>query len=238
MDATENTRENPLGLSKDDLETLFEKSFIESDKEASKYPPKPGLNESFSDSRSENFKPTKTLKGTKSSLRMKYEAETEIIKKTHGDLEAIRRHLGLSKRKMSQLLLVDPSAWTRWTSEGGEAPPHIYRALEWYLIMQDKHPEMRPHLWLNAVASPQLSEKELMNIRKSLFQDLKKDWEESLKQSTRQESVKIKQSPQSTSIKTDYSNMRREQVLEQKLRWTIGLCLALAMITLYFIVSR
>lgn len=238
MDATETTHENPLGLSKDDLETLFEKSFSESEKQAPKSPPKQLLNEGLSDSRSENSKPTKALKGTKSSLRMKYEAETEIIKKTHGNLEAIRRQLGLSKRKMSQLLLVDPSAWTRWTNEGGEAPPHVYRALQWYLILQDKHPEMRTSLWLNAVATPQVSEKELMNIRKSLFLDLKKDWDESLKQPAFQALVNKKTAPQNSSLKTDYSSMRREQVLEQKLRWTKGLCLALGTIVLYFIVSR
>jgi len=238
MDSIESARENPIGLSKDDLETLFEKSFLESEKQDSQYPPEQGLNDSLSDSRSEKLKPRKLFKGVKSSLRIKYEAETDIIKRTHGNLEAIRRQLGLSKRKMSQLLLVDPSAWTRWTNEGGEAPPHIYRALQWFLILQDKHPELQSRLWLQSVATPQVSEKELAIIRKSLFQELKHDWEENIKQVELQAFAHRKKESQSPSLKTEYSTMRREQVLEQKLRWTKGLCLALGMLVLYFIVSR
>ena len=40
--------------------------------------------------------------------------------------------------------MVDPSAWTRWTKNGEKAPPHIYRALQWYLIMNEKIPGLTP----------------------------------------------------------------------------------------------
>lgn len=76
----------------------------------------------------------------RSSLRLQYEAQTQVIRKQTGDLESIRLNLGLSARKICQLLLVDPSAWTRWTKPGGDAPPHIYRALQWYLVIQEKIP--------------------------------------------------------------------------------------------------
>lgn len=76
----------------------------------------------------------------RSSLRLQYEAQTQVIRKQTGDLESIRLKLGLSARKICQLLLVDPSAWTRWTKPGGDAPPHIYRALQWYLVIQEKIP--------------------------------------------------------------------------------------------------
>jgi len=79
----------------------------------------------------------------KSPSRMVYEAEVLFLKNQNGDLEVIRERLGLSRRKICQLLLVDPSAWTRWTSPGGEAPPHIYRALDWYLAGMEKDPEYR-----------------------------------------------------------------------------------------------
>jgi len=82
-------------------------------------------------------------KRVKSAARMTYEAEVKFLRETNGDLETIRLKLGLSRRKMCQLLLVDPSAWTRWTAEGGEAPPHIYRALDWYLAGMEKDPEYR-----------------------------------------------------------------------------------------------
>jgi hypothetical protein len=67
----------------------------------------------------------------KTPLRFKYEAQVEVLKKEIGDLEEIRRRLGMTRRQMAQLLLVDPSAWTRWVQTG--APPHIYQALAWYL---------------------------------------------------------------------------------------------------------
>jgi len=70
---------------------------------------------------------------TKTSQRLKYEAETQVFKREMGSLEEVRIKLGFSKRKICQLLLVDPSAWTRWTTENGDAPPHIYRSLKWYL---------------------------------------------------------------------------------------------------------
>lgn len=77
---------------------------------------------------------------SKSSLRMTYEAQVKVIDRQLGGLEGARLKLGLSQRKMAQLLLVDPSAWTRWNRPGEEAPPHIWRALQWYMALQDKIP--------------------------------------------------------------------------------------------------
>lgn len=96
--------------------------------------------------------PRQTLR-TKSSQRLLYEAEVEIFKKKVGDLEEIRIHLGLSQRKICQLLLVDPSAWTRWTKKGERPPPHIYRSLQWYLGLLDKYPEFKNPYWLSTVAN-------------------------------------------------------------------------------------
>lgn len=39
---------------------------------------------------------------------------------------------------MCQLLLVDPSAWTRWMKDESRVPPHIYRSLEWFLALNQK----------------------------------------------------------------------------------------------------
>ncbi|MEK7356290.1 MAG: hypothetical protein AAB250_07560 [Bdellovibrionota bacterium] len=88
----------------------------------------------------------------KTSLRLRYEAESEVIRKKLGDLETIRGQLGLSQRKIAQLLLVDPSAWTRWTKAGEKAPPHVYRMLQWYLALQEKYPALDVNFWLNTVA--------------------------------------------------------------------------------------
>lgn len=86
----------------------------------------------------------------KSSTRLQYEAQVRVIRQQIGSLEKIRSDLGLSQRKMAQLLLVDPSAWTRWNRPGEEAPPHIWRALQWYLTVREKIPGLTPHYFLGA----------------------------------------------------------------------------------------
>jgi hypothetical protein len=92
---------------------------------------------------------------SKTSQRLKYEAETKVLRRKMGNLEQIRIGLALSQRKICQLLLVDPSAWTRWIKlehDGFSAPPHIYRALSWYLAMSDKYPALDVGFWLNTVS--------------------------------------------------------------------------------------
>ncbi|MCH2533360.1 MAG: hypothetical protein MK008_02845 [Bdellovibrionales bacterium] len=85
---------------------------------------------------------TESLK-SKSSLKMQYEAEASVIEKKVGNIDQIRGDLGLSKRQLAQLLLVDPSSLTRWQKEG-DVPPYIYRSLQWYLALIEKHPEWHP----------------------------------------------------------------------------------------------
>ncbi len=84
------------------------------------------------------------------SLRLQYEAQVQVIKNQIGTLEVVRGTLGLSQRKMCQLLLVDPSAWTRWTKAADGAPPHIWRALQWYMTLQQKIPGLTPEYFLGA----------------------------------------------------------------------------------------
>ncbi len=85
----------------------------------------------------------------KSSNRMHYDAQVLVIKKQlGGDLEKVRTDLGLSQRKMAQLLMVDPSAWTRWTKTGEQAPPIIYRALQWYVTLNEKIPGLTPQYFI------------------------------------------------------------------------------------------
>ena len=88
----------------------------------------------------------------RSSLRQRYEAEARVIERRIGGLEKAREMLGLSQRKMAQLLLVDPSAWTRWTQGAQGAPPHVWRALAWYLALQEKYPALDAAFWLQGVA--------------------------------------------------------------------------------------
>jgi len=76
----------------------------------------------------------------KTSLRVSYDDQVELIKSQIGDLEKIRQDLGLSQRQMSRLLMVDPSSWNRWTKRGATAPPHVYRALQWLMIIREKLP--------------------------------------------------------------------------------------------------
>jgi transcriptional regulator with XRE-family HTH domain len=90
----------------------------------------------------------KDIGKVKTPHRMQYEAQVEVIRRQTGDLEKIREKLGLSQRKIAQLLMVDPSAWTRWTKKGEPTPPHIYRALQWYLILNEKIPGLTPQYFI------------------------------------------------------------------------------------------
>lgn len=83
-----------------------------------------------------------------SSNRINYQAQADVIIKQIGDLEQIRKSLGLSARKISQLLLVDPSSWSRWTQKGDSVPPHIYRSLQWFMALQEKVPGLSASYFL------------------------------------------------------------------------------------------
>lgn len=114
----------------------------------------------------------KTKKRVKTTLRQRYEAEAEVIARKLGSLERIRLDLGLSQRKMCELLLVDPSAWTRWLKEPKKVPPHIYRSLQWYLALIDKQPEWHPQNSFSGAAKI-LNDRQLFE----LSQKMKKDWQ-------------------------------------------------------------
>lgn len=128
----------------------------------SQAPRKPGISIGFS--------------RAKSSLRLKYEAETQVIQKKLGSLESMRAQLGISQRKMSQLLLVDPSAWTRWTKGGAsakdQAPPHIYRMLQWYLALEEKYPALDVNFWLNTVSQVSANSQQ-SDLRKELAESVR-----------------------------------------------------------------
>jgi hypothetical protein len=70
----------------------------------------------------------------KTQQRSRYMKERDAIIAEIGSLTKIRDTIGLSQRRICQLLLVDPSAWTRWLKT--EAPPHIYQALKWLILLQ------------------------------------------------------------------------------------------------------
>jgi hypothetical protein len=114
-------------------------------------------------------------KSAKSSTRMLFDAQVSVIKNQIGDLETIRQGLGLSQRKICQLLMVDPSSWTRWTRWGENIPPHIYRALQWYMIIQEKIPGLTPQYFIGkdpevlhqkAMISVQNLERKLADLEK------------------------------------------------------------------------
>jgi len=115
-----------------------------------------------------------------SAQRMKYSAEVKLIQNQHGDLEAMRRTLGLSQRKMAQLLLVDPSAWTRWTRPNGNPPPHIFRALSWFLLLQEKAPGMTPYHWLQTVARPAVPAQEMTSLKNRVALEISRQFEDRL----------------------------------------------------------
>lgn len=108
--------------------------------------------------------------------RMRYQAQVDVIKKQIGDIETVRANLGLSRRKMAQLLLVDPSAWTRWVRDGN-TPAHVYRALQWYMAVSEKIPALGSNYWFGTVttqAKEVASEKKLIEIEKLILKEQRK----------------------------------------------------------------
>lgn len=111
--------------------------------------------------RSEKSSPQKG--GSQTSLRMRYLAEAEILKRELGGLEGLRMRLQISRRKLCQILLVDPSAWTRWARDESKIPPHIWKMLS----LLEEHPQsIRNHQLQQLVAS---QEKQLQSTRHQLW---------------------------------------------------------------------
>lgn len=106
---------------------------------------------------------------TKTSQRLKYEAEIAVLKREIGGLEDLRIRLGFSRRKICQLLLVDPSAWTRWTSDGQDAPPHIYRALKWYLDSKNHQFDRFQELLEKLKGESHSLTSELVSVRRQMY---------------------------------------------------------------------
>ncbi|MBX9766440.1 MAG: hypothetical protein K2X47_04135 [Bdellovibrionales bacterium] len=115
--------------------------------------------------------PTTDPLRSKSSYRVTFESEKEVIRKDIGDLEQIRTRLGLSRRKICQILMVDPSAWTRWTRSQDGAPPHVYRMLEWYLLLKEKHPTLA-HQYYERLSQPPRPEGEVI-LKQEILHQLK-----------------------------------------------------------------
>lgn len=82
-------------------------------------------------------------KGESPPVPQPYADEVAEIRARRGDLEDIRLNLGLSKKRVSELLLVDPSAWTRWTRGVSRVPAHVYRSLDWYLGLLENDPQLQ-----------------------------------------------------------------------------------------------
>lgn len=125
---------------------------------------------------------------SKSSLRMNYEAHAEVIRKQTGDLESIRKTLGLSQRKMAQLLLVDPSAWTRWMKDGN-APPHIYRALQWFMTLQEKIPGLTPGYFIGR--DSRVDHEEIRTLEKQLSARIQELEDANLKLKTQVQGTRV-----------------------------------------------
>jgi len=84
--------------------------------------------------------------------RERNEITASLIQKQIGDIEQVRATIGLNKKRMCELLLIDPSTWTRWTTGKTTPPPWVYRTLQWGLAVMDKHPEFHP-LLINQTAA-------------------------------------------------------------------------------------
>jgi hypothetical protein len=95
----------------------------------------------------EGFSSEGSLKA-KTPLRLQYEAQAEVLRKQFGGLPGVQASLGLSARKICQLLMVDPSAWSRWSKDESQVPPHIWRSFQWFFAVQEKIPGLNASYFL------------------------------------------------------------------------------------------
>jgi len=162
----------------------------------------------------------------KTSLRMVYEAQVNVLRRQLGSLEKIRQDLGLSQRKMAQLLLVDPSAWTRWTRNGeiDSAPPHIWRALQWYLTLQEKIPGLNQQ-YFSLHTSPIKTEATQQKIQSQdqKIRNLEILWLEKEKSAQNQ----------LTGLQNEIKNLQKTQDFYRK--WVVFLLVSLGISMLFFV---
>lgn len=110
------------------------------------------------------------------SRRLQYQAELDVIKRKIGTISDIRKELRISSRQLAMLLLVDPSSLSRWQRNDQDAPPYIYRALQWYLALIEKHPEWHPYNRFQNLRSDMTGE-----IKSSLRQELNRELDQKMK---------------------------------------------------------
>jgi transcriptional regulator with XRE-family HTH domain len=97
---------------------------------------------------------------SRSTQRQRFEAEISEIKKRFGGLDDMRKVLGLSRRQICQALMVDPSAWTRWTSNDEAAPAHVYKTLALIMEQNLRDPKTQTPATTSTKAQGQVSEVE------------------------------------------------------------------------------
>lgn len=79
------------------------------------------------------------LRRTDQSEYFNVKHQVDLLKQKIGGLEIARERLGYSRRKICQELLVDPSAWTRWTKNNTDsAPAHVYKMLSFLIDAADR----------------------------------------------------------------------------------------------------
>jgi len=184
----EKSKKNHSADSKRELERLFESTFLGEDSKSSENPQKSrpnsyqkggflgatfGPKKNISGPTAKKKPKKRTSEGRKKPpLRASYENEVQRIQSEIGDLEVIRQKLALSQRQMCLLLMVDPSAWSRWVKGKTKTPPHIWRALEWYVLLIEKHPEYTSKLWTFKHPQAVLSTHEKNNLKRNILAEL------------------------------------------------------------------
>tara|TARA_Y100000780_G_scaffold232398_1_gene263490 strand:- start:13437 stop:14189 length:753 start_codon:yes stop_codon:yes gene_type:complete len=157
----------------------IEKDFAEKNphKNESKYAPKSPVfdanlkqkNNDFKETDSDSLKSSENSKSPKSSRKMQMDSKAKSIEKRIGHIESLRINLGMNKKELSDLLMVDPSAMNRWCKGESNAPGYIYQALEWYLMATEKHPLLGKSLWIkNSDLVNSLKEEDLELIAKKI----------------------------------------------------------------------
>jgi hypothetical protein len=157
-------------------------------------------------------------KRNRSRTRIFNEASAELIRKRIGGLQGFINSLQLTPRRTCELLLIDPSTWSRWKANENLVPPHSWRAMEWYLALQDKIPGLSTQYFLTKESGVTQ-----VSIEKMVREELKKQYQKELLELGKlafETTQKLKELTQQTSIQ-DQNQAQAQVYSKQNSVWPI-----------------
>lgn len=108
-----------------------------------------------------------------------YQEGASAVAQSLGGIEGVQKALNLSLRELAQLLWVDVSSLHRWKNQPETSPPLLWKALEWYFLLVEKHPSLYPSFWLRRDTTLEVWEQIKPHMDQWFQERLRQLWPES-----------------------------------------------------------